>query len=79
MLAQIDQHLDELTERDDESYGCFTRALVHTVFQNESGESARKQGALWIATLTDPVLRIKWITWFNARMVKHKETDSGAI
>jgi AcrR family transcriptional regulator len=79
MLSQIDQRLDELMAADEEAYGRFTRAFVHTVFQHESSETARKQAGLWIATLTDAELRGKWVNWFDGRLDRHQDTDSGPV
>jgi len=79
LLSQIDKHLDELIEQDSEKHGCFTRAFVHTVFQPKSSISPQKEGALWVSTMTDPDLRLKWVTWFESRLDKHNETDGGPI
>jgi AcrR family transcriptional regulator len=78
-LAQFDQALDALIEADRTDAGCFTRAYVRTLFNETDTRPDDTLGPLWISSLTDPDMKAKWACWFEARVDKHWETDSGPV
>lgn len=76
LLEAIDSHIEAAIALDPEPHGCFTRAYVGSVFQAKFSED--RWATLWISTLTDPQLSMKWAEWFQARLERHRATDTGA-
>jgi len=61
---------------DPEPFGCFTRAYVRSVF--DDNRPGGRWDNVWIATMSDPELKMKWVNWIEARLKKHRLTDAGA-
>lgn len=72
LLQEFEADLEKRMAADPDEYGRFTRAYVRSVFD----EGAEAQwGPLWMATLTDPLLRRTWGKWFDARVARSGEVD----
>ncbi|EAC1130208.1 TetR/AcrR family transcriptional regulator [Salmonella enterica subsp. enterica] len=72
MLLEFESELENYMSNDPEPYGRFTRAYIRSVFDSEAHS---QWGPLWIATATDPQLRLTWGEWFNTQVLRHNETD----
>lgn len=79
LLEKIDREVDEHIAADPEPYGSFTRAYVEAVFHMGVEANGGPWGPLSISMLTDPDLRALWAEWFEARLDRHKATDSGVL
>ena len=76
MLEAIDRDLDARIAADSEAYGTFTRAYVEAVFDAKKVMGSGPWAPLSISMLTDSNLRALWARWFDARVERHRETDS---
>ncbi|MBO9134470.1 TetR/AcrR family transcriptional regulator (plasmid) [Rhizobium sp. B230/85] len=76
LLDALDSRIDAAINFDPEPHGCFTRAYVGSVFQPKI--SGDRWATLWMSTLTDPQLSMKWAEWYQARLERHRATDTGA-
>lgn len=79
LLSALDAEIDALISQDCEAYGCFTRAYVNAVFADRDRESGRQWAALSVSMVGEPSLRRMWTSWFEGRLIRHKETDEGVV
>lgn len=70
MLLEFESELENYMSIDPEPYGRFTRAYIRSVFDSEAHSQWEP---LWIATATDPQLRLTWGEWFNTQVLRHNE------
>ncbi|SNB73051.1 transcriptional regulator, TetR family [Agrobacterium sp. 719_389] len=79
LLSALDAEIDVLISQDREAHGCFTRAYVNAVFADRDRESGRQWAALSVSMVGEPSLRRMWASWYEGRLIRHKETDEGVI
>ncbi|HSY16821.1 MAG TPA: TetR/AcrR family transcriptional regulator [Candidatus Acidoferrales bacterium] len=75
LLSGFDGSLDALIAADPEPFGCFTRAYVRSVFDDD--RPGGRWDNVWISTMSDSELKMKWMNWFEARLRRHRLTDAG--
>nr|WP_314261767.1 TetR/AcrR family transcriptional regulator [uncultured Devosia sp.] len=76
LIEKMDAELDEHMARDVEAYGCFTRAYVETMLSGSDFGANSPWTALSVTMLADPGNNLAFIGWLEARLDRHRETDS---
>ncbi|MBZ9935815.1 TetR family transcriptional regulator [Mesorhizobium sp. BR1-1-16] len=75
LFGELDREIDEAIAADDEQYGSFTRAYVHSVFRADERHQTPPFAGLWISAIADPDIRADWAAWLRQRLERHRETD----
>ncbi len=79
ILTRLDEKIDARMAKEDTAKGCFTRAYVATIFQDDELGFDGPLAAMWIGASADPVLRQIWLDWLNARLDRHRDTDNAPL
>lgn len=79
ILKRLDAELDDGIARDPETWGSFTRAYLDTVFVGHEFGLKGPWAALSVSMIAEPGLRRIWADWLDARLRRHRETDSDPI
>ncbi|MDQ8730234.1 TetR/AcrR family transcriptional regulator [Bradyrhizobium sp. LHD-71] len=80
LLEQLDHDIDTRMAADPESRGRFTRAYLGACFfDRPDADERRIWSALSVTSITDPMMRRLWSQWLEARLERHRETDTGLV
>lgn len=79
ILKRLDAELDQAIARDPERWGSFTRAYLDTVFVGHEFGLKGPWAALSVSMIAEPGLRRIWADWLDARLRRHRETDSDPV
>lgn len=77
--AHFDHEIDTLMAADPEPRGRFTRAYVEATFAEFERVAGDPLGPICASFLMDPRLRRWWVDWLEARLERHRDTDSGEV
>lgn len=75
IIERFESKINQLIQKDNIKYGCFTRAYLKTILLDTETGINSQLSALYIALINDPELSILWEKWFNAQQDKYTKTD----
>ncbi|MBD9624702.1 TetR/AcrR family transcriptional regulator [Ensifer sp. ENS06] len=75
LLEKLDVEIDSSIAEDSVPHGSFTRAYVKSVFVGKAFGFETPWSTLFMAVISDPILRSRWAEWFGKRLERHKATD----
>ncbi len=76
ILEQLDRAIDAHLEKDNVTYGRFTRAYIEAIFADHSRYASDPWMALSLSMVIEPDLRRLWTAWLTSRLQRHTETDT---
>lgn len=79
LIGQMDAAIDAYLLKDNEKFGCFTRAYIDVTFTDFELGSSSPWAALSVSAVADPTLARLWDDWLTQRMAKHRKTDLAPI
>lgn len=75
MMGALTVEIERRMADDPIPRGRFTRAYLDMVFEGDSHSELWMP--LWASMITEPSMRMTWLTWFNGQLEKHRATDTG--
>ncbi|MDB5696143.1 MAG: transcriptional regulatory protein TetR family [Sphingomonas bacterium] len=75
IVADAEARFAALIADDPEPHGCFTRALLNSVFNPHQIGDAAPARTLCLAMLADPALQRRWAAWTEQQVARHAATD----
>ena len=76
VIFEVDQTIEYLMKRDEDEYGKFTRAYVHSAFIHQINGVVSAWSAVSMTLITEPTFNKIWMEWLKNRLSQHAETDS---
>ncbi|HCM6234044.1 TPA: TetR/AcrR family transcriptional regulator, partial [Klebsiella pneumoniae] len=70
-LKRFDLSIENFLSHESESYGCFTRAYIRSIFIFCTEEAS----ALTFSLCAEPELMTRWDNWLAQRLERHCSTD----
>ncbi|MCP0912726.1 TetR/AcrR family transcriptional regulator [Acinetobacter pseudolwoffii] len=76
VILEVDQTIEYLMKQDEDEYGKFTRAYVHSAFIHQINGVVSAWSAVSMTLITEPTFNKIWMEWLKNRLSQHAETDS---
>ena len=75
VIFEVDQTIEYLMKQDEDEYGKFTRAYIHSSFIHQINGVVSAWSAVSMTLITEPTFNKIWIEWLKNRLSQHAETD----
>lgn len=79
LFDKLDEQIDAIMEKDPVPEGSFTRAYIETFLSGEDFTENSPWIALSGTLMSEPLTDLNWLTWIDARMAHHADTDSKPV
>ncbi len=76
VILELDQTIEHLMKQDEDEYGKFTRAYIHSSFIHQINGVVSAWSAVSMTLIKESTFNKIWMEWLKNRLSQHAETDS---